>query len=49
MTSRLLVLLLLSQAEEPDNPPDRAIKPPLSINLRPGAFASVGLGVEHAR
>jgi hypothetical protein len=29
MTSTLLVLLLLSQAEGPDNPPDMAMEPPL--------------------
>jgi len=32
MTSTLLVLLLLSQAEGPDNPPDGAMAPPLSAS-----------------
>jgi hypothetical protein len=32
MTSTLLVLLLLSQAEAPDNPPARAMEPPLSAS-----------------
>ena len=79
MTSTLLVLLLLSQAEGPDSPPAGAMEPPLSDSpaevrwrlfggglyalgtggtllfpegegaLRPGAFASMGLGVDNAR
>ncbi|WP_395826051.1 hypothetical protein [Archangium minus] len=32
MTSTLLVLLLLVQAEEPDNLPDEALEPPLSAS-----------------
>lgn len=32
MTSTLLVLLLLAQAEGPDNPPDGAMEPPLSAS-----------------
>jgi hypothetical protein len=32
MTSTLLVLLLLSQSERPDNPPDGAMAPPLSAS-----------------
>ncbi|WP_257463604.1 hypothetical protein [Archangium lipolyticum] len=53
MTSTLLVLLLLSQAEGPDNPPDGVdlahLDPAPDGMLRPGAFASLGLGVDHAR
>jgi hypothetical protein len=32
MTSTLLVLLLLAQAEGPDNPPNGAMEPPLSTS-----------------
>ncbi|HEX5745628.1 MAG TPA: hypothetical protein VFZ09_05250 [Archangium sp.] len=75
MTPTLLVLLLPSQAERPDDPPAGAMKPPLPASLAgrwhyltrveasglvllpgggaegpgPGAFASVNLGVDHAR
>jgi hypothetical protein len=36
MTSALLVLLLLSQAAGPDNPPDGAMEPPLAASLAGG-------------
>jgi hypothetical protein len=60
MTSRSLVLLLF-QAQGPDNLPAGATKPWRSASPtgrwhylasgapRPGAFARVGLGVDHAR
>jgi hypothetical protein len=64
MTPTLLVVLL-SQAQAPDNPPAKAVEPPVSGApvekwrylarldgvgaLHPGTFASVGLGVDHAR
>jgi hypothetical protein len=65
MTPTLLVVLLLSQAEAPDNPPAKAVEPSVSGSpvekwrylarldgvgaLQPGTFASVSLGVDHAR
>jgi hypothetical protein len=55
MTSTLLVLLLLPQAEAPDKPPAGAMEPPLSASpagrwrYRYLALASVGLGVDNVR
>ena len=55
MTSTLLVRLLPSQAEGPTTPPTcirqggTLLFPTPDGTLRPGAFASLGLGVDHAR
>jgi len=52
MSPTLLVLLLLSQAAWPDDPPAGTREPPLAPEgasaLLPGAFASVGLEVDNA-
>jgi hypothetical protein len=56
MTSTLLELLLLSQAEGPDNPPDGAMEPPLLASsagdltcLEVKTLALPGERVDHAR